>query len=171
MAQFVQFCVYTIANDATFGYELWRVVLYLAFYPVANALAEVQLLPYPLERLVVGIETGRLDGLQSLQGRLQLYHFTWRHTAHGGFRDDALQVANAMQLVVDTLTEVWFTIVILHDVQTLVDGLFVLQREHHPTAQHTSTHSRHRMVDDVEQRLTVVLHRVQQLQRVYGKLI
>ena len=76
-----------------------------------------------------------------------------------------------MQLVVDTLAEVWFTIVVLHDIQTFVDGFLVLQREYHPTTQHTTTHRRHRMVDDIQQRLTIVLHRSYQFQRTDGKLV
>ena len=76
-----------------------------------------------------------------------------------------------MQLVIDTLAEVWFAIVILHNVQTLVDGFFVLQREHQPATQHTPPHRCHRMVNHIEQRLTVVLHRRDKLQRTHRKLI
>ena len=83
MPQLVQFCIHTVANHASFGNQLWRVVLYLAGYPVSQALAQVQPLPYPLQRLVIGIETGGLNGLQGLQGRLQLHYFTRRHSPHG----------------------------------------------------------------------------------------
>ena len=76
MSQLVEFVVNTITDDATLGHELWRIVLYLAFYPVANRLTEVQLLAHPLQHLVVGIETRRLDGLDSLQCHLKLYHLT-----------------------------------------------------------------------------------------------
>ena len=82
MAQLVEFCIHPIANHSTLGYQLRRIVLYLALYPVANRLAEVQLLPYPFQRFIVGIETSCLDGLQGLQGHLQLYHLTRRYSAY-----------------------------------------------------------------------------------------
>ena len=76
MAQLVQFTIHFVTNHASLCYKLWRIVLYLTFYPVTNRLAEVQLLPYPFQHVVIGIETRCLDGLDSLQGHLQLYDLT-----------------------------------------------------------------------------------------------
>ena len=161
MAQFVQFSIHTIANHPTLCHQLWWVVLYFAFYSVTNRLTEVQLLPYPFQRFVIGIQTRSLDRLDSLQGHLQLYNLTRRHPAHSNLRNDTLQVAYTMQLVIDTLAELWFAIVVLHDIQTFVDGLFIFKREYQPTTQHTTTHRRHCAINHVKQRLTIVLHRRQ----------
>ena len=76
-----------------------------------------------------------------------------------------------MQLIIDTLTELWLTIVVIHDVQTRVDGLLVFQREHQPTAQQSASHRTHCLVDHIEQRLTIILHRMNQLQTADGELI
>ena len=76
-----------------------------------------------------------------------------------------------MQLIVDTLTEFRLSIIILHDVKTRVDRLLILQWEHQPTAQQTASHWTHGPVDDIQERLTVFLHRVHQLQRANGKFV
>ena len=76
-----------------------------------------------------------------------------------------------MNLVVHALAKLRLSIVIVHDVQAFVDGLFVLQRKHHPAAQQAAAHGTHRTVYHVEQRLAVVLHGLHQLQRTDGELI
>ena len=76
-----------------------------------------------------------------------------------------------MQLFVNTLTKLWFAIVILHDVQTLIDRLLVLQGEHQPTSEHSTSHRCHCAIYHIQQRLAIILHRIQQLQRAHCKLI
>ena len=76
-----------------------------------------------------------------------------------------------MQLVVNTLAELWLAIVVLHDVQTFVDGFLVFQRKHKPATQQAASHRRHGMVNDIQQRLAVVLHGCDELQRADGELI
>ena len=76
-----------------------------------------------------------------------------------------------MQLVVEQLAELWFLEEILHDVETLVDRANILQGEYEPTAKHTASHRRHRTVDDIEQRRTILLHRSHQLQAADGKTV
>ena len=76
-----------------------------------------------------------------------------------------------MQLVIDTLTELWFAIVILHDVETRVDGLFVLQREYEPATQQATSHRTYRLVDDIEQRLAIILHGMNQFETANRELI
>ena len=171
MPQLVELLVHTVADDTTLLHQLWRVVLYLLQNPFAQRLAEVQALPHSLQRVVLSIETGRLDGLDGLQGRLQLHHLTRRHTTDGHLRDDTLQVPYPVQLLVDRLAEVGLAIVVVHDVEAFVDGPFVLQREHQPAAQQTATHRAHRPVDHVEERLAILLHRLQQFQRADGEFV
>ena len=45
-----------------------------------------------------------------------------------------------MYLIVDTLAELWFAIVVIHHIKSLIDRLLVLKREHKPAAQQSTTH-------------------------------
>ena len=76
-----------------------------------------------------------------------------------------------MYLIIDALAELRLAIVILYHIQSLVDGLFVLKWEHQPAAQQSATHRTHRLVDDIQQRLSILLHGINQLQTADGELI
>ena len=76
-----------------------------------------------------------------------------------------------MNLVIDTLTELWLTIIILHDVKTRINRLLVFQRKYQPTTQQATTHGAHRLVNHVEQRLAIFLHRMNELQTANRELI
>ena len=76
-----------------------------------------------------------------------------------------------MQLLVDALAEVGLAVVVVHDVEPFVDGLHVFQGEHEPSPEQTASHGAHRPVDDIEQRLAVVLHGVDQFEAADGELI
>ena len=171
LAQLVEFGIHAVSDHPTLLHQLWRVALNLFFDAVLQRLAQVELFPYPFQGLVVGIETGRLDGLDGLQGRLQLHYFARRYTSHSHLRYNTFQVADAMNLLIHTLAELRLAVVILHNVQTLIDRLFVLQRKDHPTAQQSAAHWAHRAVYHIEQRLTVFLHRIDQFQRTDGELV
>ena len=88
--------------------------------------------------------------MDGLQGSLKLYNLARRYTTYGSLRDDTLKVAYAMYLIVDTLAELWFAIVVLYHIQSLVDGFLVLEWEHQPAAQQSSTHRTHCLVDDIQ---------------------
>ena len=55
-----------------------------------------------------------------------------------------------MYLIVDTFAELRLAIVILYYVQSLVNGLLVLQWEHKPSAKQSSTHRRNGLIDNIE---------------------
>ena len=76
-----------------------------------------------------------------------------------------------MQLVVNTLTELWLAIVIFYNVETLVDGFLVFQGEDEPATQQSTTHRGYRFINNIQQTLTILLHRIDQLQRTNSKLI
>ena len=76
-----------------------------------------------------------------------------------------------MYLIVDTLAELWLAIVILYHIQSFVDRLFILQREYQPAAKQSATHRRYSFIDNIQQRLSVFLHRINQLQTTDGELI
>ena len=82
ISQFVELFIHPTTNHATFLYQLRWVVLYLALNPFTKTLAKIQLFPYPFQRCIISIEARCLDGLDSLQGRLQLHHLTGRHTSY-----------------------------------------------------------------------------------------
>ena len=76
-----------------------------------------------------------------------------------------------MQLLIDTLAEIWFAIVILYDVKTLIDGLHVFQGEDQPASQQSPSHRRDGLVDDIQQRLAIILHRMDQFKAADGEFI
>ena len=76
MAQLVEFRAHTIADDTTFCYQLRRVVLYLTGYAVTQLLTETEAFPYPLDGVVICLQTSILDGFYGLQRHLHLYHLT-----------------------------------------------------------------------------------------------
>ena len=100
-----------------------------------------------------------------------MHHLSGRYSAHSHFRYDTLYVADAVQMLVDGLTEVGLAEKRFHHVETLVDGRHVAQRKYRPAAQQSAAHRCAGAVDDGEQRHAVVLHRLQQLQRVDCKAV
>ena len=120
---------------------------------------------------VCGLEAGLTDGGYGMEGGLELHHLARRDTPGGYLRHDALQVANALQLVVDSKTEVWVAEEVVYDVESAVDLPLVLQGEYEPAAQQSSAHRTDGAVDDVEEALAVFLHRIDKLQGAYGELV
>ena len=171
MPQFVQFGVHPFGNHPALVHHKRRVVLYLAGDAVADGGAEVQLLPYPPERLVRGMFARPFDGLDGLQGRAELHHITRGHPPHRHLGDDTLQVAHQVQLLPYQLTELRFTEEIIHHVQPLIDGFLVLQRKKQPTPHQTGPHRRDGVVYHVQERLPPFRQRVQQLQVAHGEFI
>ena len=160
-----------MTNHAALVQQLRSIALHHPLYAVGQVSADVHLLPYPSERVVLRMFAGRLHRGKRLQGGLQGHHFARRDTPNGHLRDDALQVAHAVELVVDQLAELRFAEEIFHDVESLVDGFLLFQRENHPTLQHSGPHRRDRPVDNVAERLAVFLHRIHQFQRAHGEFI
>ena len=54
---------------------------------------------------------------------------------------------------------------------TLVDLLDALQREHSPATQHSASHRTHCMVDDRQQTLAALIHRLYEFQASHRKLV
>ena len=170
-AQIVEFCVIAIGYHIALVDKLRRIRLNLPGDTVLQGFAYVELLSHSLQGIVLGMLASHLDGLDGFECILQLHHFSWRYSAHGYLGNDTLQVADAMKLVVEKLTELRLLEEILHDVEALVDRAHILQWEHQPAAEHSSAHCRYSLVDDVEQRQTVVLHRSHQLQTSDGESV
>ena len=76
-----------------------------------------------------------------------------------------------MNLLIHTLAEFRLTIIVIYDIQTFVDRLFIFEWKYYPATQQTASHRAHRAVYHVEQRLSVLLHRLNQFQRADSKLI
>ena len=77
LPQLVQLLAVACSYDITLSDKLRRVWLYLPFYPLPDALAQVQLLTHHVQSLAVGFQTGPLYRSQSFEGRLQLHHLPW----------------------------------------------------------------------------------------------
>ena len=76
-----------------------------------------------------------------------------------------------MQLLRDQLAHVWVAEEVVHHVLPLLNLAHVLEREQQPAMQHAGTHRGDGLVDDVEQRDAVLVHRGEQLQVADGELV
>ena len=100
-----------------------------------------------------------------------MHQFARRDAAHGSLGRQALQVTDEFQPFLDQFAAVGVAHEVLHHVEAAVDGLGVLQREQHPAAHHASAHRRDGAVDDVEQRLAVVVHGCHEFQVADGEFV
>ena len=82
-SQLVKLGVHSLAYHPALAYQLRRVGVHLAPYPVAQALAEADVLADAAQRVVARLKTGGLHGAESLQGGAQLHHFARRNAPHG----------------------------------------------------------------------------------------
>ena len=169
--QIVEFCIITIGYHIPLVDKLRRIRLNLPGDALFQGFAYVELLAHSLQGIVLGMLASHLDGLDGFKCILQLHHFSRRYSAHGYLGDDTFQVADAMKLVVEKLAELRLLEEILHDVEALVDRAHILQWEYQPAAEHSAAHCRYSLVDDVEQRQTIVLHRSHQFQTSDGESV
>ena len=170
-AQVIELLTVAMGNNVALVDQQRWVGLYLLLDAVAQALTEVELLTQSAQTGIFGVETGRLDGLDGHKGMLQLHHLTRRHPSHGHLRYDALEVAHAMELLVDQMAEVRLLEEIVHHILPVGYLPHILQRKHHPSAQQSASHGGHGAVNDTQERRSVVLHGLQQLQRADGELV
>ena len=146
VAQFVQFRVHPIGNYPSLVDQQRRIVLNFAGDTVTDGSTEIQLPPYPSERLILSMFTGCLNWFYRLKSCFQLHHITRGNPPHGHFGNDALQVAHQVQLPVYQFLKLRFAKKIIHHVKPLVDALFIPQRKQQPTPQQPRTHRSNRMV-------------------------
>ena len=171
LAQLVELSIHAVHDDAAVSHEEWRVGPHLASNPVAYLGTEVQLPAYLAERAVFRTLAQRLDGLHGLQGDTQLHDVARRDASGADLRDDALQVAHRLQLLQDGVPHVGIAEEALHDILPPAYLLGVLQGEEHPAVQHTGSHGRHRLVDDVEERDAALVHAAHELEVADGELV
>ena len=171
VAQVVELGAVASGYHVALGHELWRVGLYLALYALSQALAEIELLADALQGDIVGVGAGVLDGLYRHEGVLELDHLAGRHAAHCHLGDDALEVAYAMELVIDQHAEVGGTEEAVDHVEPLAYGVDIAEREDQPASQHAAAHRGDGAVDDIEQRTPVFLHGLEQFERAYGEAV
>ena len=73
-----------------------------------------------------------------------------------------------MQGIVEQFAEVGMAEEVLHNIQSLIDGAHLLEWEYYPALEQTGTHGADGLVDDVEQRLTTIVHRMDELKATHG---
>ena len=73
-----------------------------------------------------------------------------------------------MQGIVEQFAEVGMAEEVLHDIQSLIDGAHLLEWEYYPALELASAHGTDGLVDDVEQRLTTIVHRMDELKATHG---
>ena len=76
---------------------------YLAGYAVADVGTDVELAADGAEVGVVGLQAGVADGLEGGEGEAQLLHLTRVDASHGDLADDAFEVADLAEVVVEML--------------------------------------------------------------------
>ena len=171
LAQLIELGADALLDDAALVDQQRRVVVDFTVDAVADGLADVELLADTVQAGIVGLQAGLLDGFDGLQRHLQRHHLAGADTSHGHLRQDALQVADAVQLLLHQVAEVGLAEEVFHHVQAVVDGAHVLQREHQPAFHQAGTHGADGPVDDAEQRTAPVVHRAHQLEAAHSKLI
>ena len=171
LAQLVELIVHPTLDHVALAHHLRRVFVHLASDAVAHTLAERELLPYPFQHRIVGRGTGLLHGNDGHEGILQLHHLAGCHPSHRHLRGDALQVSDAVELLVETGAEIGMTEEMVHHIETLADGFLLFEGEDEPAAQQASAHGRDGMVDDREQGGSVLLHRLHQFETTYGEVV
>ena len=169
--QVVQFGMIAIGYNISLINQLRRIGLYLLGDAFPQRITQIELLSHSSQSLILGMLASCLDRPNGFQGMLQLHNLTWRNSAHGNLGNNTFQVAYAMQLFIQQLTEFWLFEEIFHDVESLIDRAYILQREYKPSAEHTSTHGRYRAVDNIQQRRTILLHRSYKFQTTYGEAV
>ena len=171
LAQLVELGADALLDDAALVDQQRRVVVDFTVDAVADGLADVELLADAVQAGIVGLQAGLLDGFNGLQSHLQRHHLAGTDTAHGHLRQDALQVADAVQLLLHQVAEIGLAEEVFHYVQAVVDGAHVFQREHQPALHQAGTHGADGLVDDAEQRTAPVVHRAHQFEAAHSKLI
>ena len=76
-----------------------------------------------------------------------------------------------MKLFFNQFLEVGLAEEILHHIQTVVDRLYILQREYQPTPHQAGSHRADGLVDNIQQTASSIVHRTHQLQAAYRKLV
>ena len=163
--------VHAAADDVAPVGLVGRVGVDFALDAVTYQCAGVQTLAHTPQHLAGRLSAILLDGLDGLQGALELHQFARRDASYGSLGGQAFQVTDEFQPLLDQFAAVGVAHEVLHHVEAAVDGLGVLQREQHPAAHHASAHRRDGAVDDVEQRLAVVVHGCHEFQVADGEFV
>ena len=76
-----------------------------------------------------------------------------------------------MQQFLDGISQFWFTEEVFHHILTFHNRLHILQREDHPSPQHSRTHRAHRLVNHRQEAVAPLIHRAQQLKAPHRELV
>ena len=170
-AQFVELRVNARLNHIATVHLVWRIGVHLLVDTVANELAKVDAVAKTAQHIVVAPFAQSLNRLQGLQRALELHQFARRDAAHSHLRNQALDVAHQFQLLLHQFTAFHILEEVFHHVEAAVDGLHVLQREQHPSVEHTRAHRRKRAVDYRQQTLAIFRHRSHEFEVTDGELV
>ena len=132
MAQLIKFGIYSFGNYPTLIDQQRRISFNLAGNTVTDGSTQIKLFADTFQCRVFCLLTGSLDRFDSLKRYTQLDHIAGRNSSHGNFGNNTLQISDQMQLFFYNLPEIQIFKEIFHHVQTLVDGLFILQRKYEP---------------------------------------
>ena len=150
-AQLVELLVYAVAYDSSLCYEEWCVGAYLPLYALSHLCACLELVGGGYEGGVVCLAACCAQDVDGVEGLGELAQLAWVDSVDGDFGYDALEVADAAQLFVHCLAELWRAEVVLDGVETVVYLAAVFQGECHPSSQQPSSHGCLCVVYDAEQ--------------------
>ena len=166
-AQFVELRVNARLNHIATVHLVWCIGVHLLVDAVANELAKVDTVAETAQHIVVAPFAQSLNRLQGLQRALELHQFA----THSHLRNQTFNIAHQFQLLLHQFTAFHILEEVFHHVETAVDSLHVLQREQHPSVEHTRAHWRKRAVDYRQQALAIFRHRSHEFEVTDGELV
>ena len=168
LATLVQLRIHTVADEAALGHLAGRIGHDVAANEARHLRELLKCKRTSFRKEAVAELT---DDVHRLKRSGQSQEVAWRDTSCVYLANEALQIADALHLVVDFIAQIRIAEQLLYNILTGSDFLGSFQREENPTGQQTSAHGGHGAVDDLTQRDTVLAHRGEQFQTAHGELV
>ena len=163
-AEIVEVFVHSMGYDLGAGGSSAYILAELAGYAGAYNLAGVELLAYRGKLRLTGAHALTFERHDGCEGVAHLQELARGYALAGHFADEALEVADSLEMFEHIVAAVGVAEEMLHDVKALVDGLGVFERHLQPAAQQTGTHRGDGAVDNAEQAFSVGVERFEKLE-------
>ena len=152
-AQIVQFGVHAVGdNAAPLNLIVLRVGVNLAGDTLPNLRQQIDLSGQRVKTLVVGRFQQGFEEFDRRKRIFKLYDFAGGYPSRRYARSDALQVADLRNLLGDAFGQIGLVVKPLHDIQTFVDAINLLDRQGDPPLEQTPAHRREGAIDHVCER-------------------
>ena len=168
-AQFVQLGVDAVGHDSAFAQQQGGIFAEVALDLGAHFGYGGKAVGQGSESVVACAAQVGLEGRHAGQRAAQVGQFFGVDASAGHFATEALQVAHAVDGVVQGLAQVQVAGEVFHHFQAGFDGGAVAQGHEHPVAQQTRPHGRAGVAQHVQQRAGIGVGRIHQLQVADGE--